>query len=176
MTDTRCYCRRHHRWPEVIAVSGPCASPSSIWARASIPTCFRSRRRIRPSTRKARSSISTSPTASPKRSRVSWIWPRLRSTTPAPRRPGSTSSASIPTPRSIGSTSPRNSLLLTRIARELCQLLPRHTEAGAFPVEDELPEQVLAGAQDADHVILLVHRDHDVLDAVAEPKGGLHEI
>src|SRR5207247_7537222 len=127
---------------------------------------------IRSITINTKLSISSSPTALTKRSLVSLIWPRPRSTTPAPRRPWSSSSASTPTLRSIGSTSPRNSLLTTRIARELGQLLPHQAEAGAFPVEDEMHKRVLAGAEDADHVILLVHRDHNVLDRSEERRVG----
>src|SRR5947207_14258420 len=37
-------------------------------------------------------------------------------------------------------------------------------------------EHVLTGPEDAHYVILRVHRDHDVLDAVAEPECRLHEI
>src|SRR6266550_1746963 len=62
---------------------------------------------------------------------------------------------------------------MTRTARELRQLLSRHAEARALAVENEMDKDVLVGAEDPHHVILRVYRDHDVLDAVAQPECRL---
>ena len=86
--------------------SGRCASPSSISAHGSIPTCSLSRGRTRRSTRMGASPTRNCRNDSRATSLASWIWSRPASTIRGSRLAGSNTLASIPIRRLTESNSP----------------------------------------------------------------------
>src|SRR3989442_6110370 len=60
---------------------------------------------------------------------------------------------------------------LASLPRELGELVPRQTETPALAIEHQVHEERVTAVEEADHVVLLPQREHDVLDVIIALRG-----
>src|SRR2546427_12350992 len=60
---------------------------------------------------------------------------------------------------------------LAPLPRKLGELVPCQTKTPAFAVEHQVHEALVTAVEEADHVVLLPQRQHDILDLIIELPG-----